>query len=248
MGQVITQPEVTDKYGFSTLDTIASADKFNRWMYDVIAPYCNGEILEIGGGIGNISMQLLQDNKSLTVTELHEEYCEIIRKRLTGYNGLKQVVQMDITDENFDEKYKEYFNRFDSVFALNVVEHIDDRDLALQNCRKLLKQGGTLIILVPAFQSLYNQFDQALGHFLRFRKNSLYKLMSANGYEVTHTQYFNFIGIFGWWFTGSILKKKEIPEGQMSLYNFFVPVFRIVDFFAQRFAGLSVIAIGKKNT
>jgi SAM-dependent methyltransferase len=248
MGEVKLQSEVTDKYGFSTLDTIASADKFNRWMYDVIAPYCNGDILEIGGGIGNISMQLLLDNKSLTVTELHEEYCEIIRKRLTGYKGLRQVVQMDITDKNFDGKYQEFFNRFDSVFALNVIEHIDERDLALQNCRKLLKPGGNLIILVPAFQSLYNQFDQALGHFLRFRMKSLCQLMSDNGYQVIHKQYFNFIGIFGWWFTGSILKKKEIPEGQMSLYNFFVPIFRIVDVFTKRFAGLSVIAIGKKNT
>jgi 2-polyprenyl-3-methyl-5-hydroxy-6-metoxy-1,4-benzoquinol methylase len=137
MGEVKLQSEVTDKYGFSTLDTIASADKFNRWMYDVIAPYCNGDILEIGGGIGNISMQLLLDNKSLTVTELHEEYCEIIRKRLTGYKGLRQVVQMDITDKNFDGKYQEFFNRFDSVFALNVIEHIDERDLALQNCQEI---------------------------------------------------------------------------------------------------------------
>ena len=155
---------------------------------------------------------------------------------------------MDITDINFDDKYKEFFNRFDTVFALNVVEHIDNRDLALQNCRKLLKEGGNLVILVPAFQSLYNQFDQSLGHFLRFTKKSLNQLMRQNGYEITHSQYFNFIGIFGWWFTGSILKKKEIPEGQMSLYNLLVPVFRIIDFFTQRIAGLSTIAIGRKIT
>lgn len=244
MGQITQKAELQDKYGFTTLDTISAAGNFNRWMYAAIAPHCKGEILEIGGGIGNISLQFLARGQKLTITELQEEYCELIRIKLSGYPGLKEVVRMDITDPEFDQKFAPLFGRFDTVFALNVIEHIDDRNLAMSNCKKLLKPGGNVVILVPAFQSLFNQFDHSLGHYLRFTKTTLKRLMEESGFRVVHQRYFNFMGILGWWFTGSVLKREMIPEGQMSLYNRLVPVFRIIDLFTRRFAGLSVISVG----
>ena len=47
--------EDIDISGMATLEAINSADKFNKWMYDTIQPFCAGNILEIGSGIGNIS-------------------------------------------------------------------------------------------------------------------------------------------------------------------------------------------------
>jgi hypothetical protein len=38
-----------------------------------------------------------------------------------------------------------------------------------------------------------------------------------------------------------------IPEGQMKLYNFFVPVFKIIDRFTRKILGLSVIMVGKQD-
>jgi SAM-dependent methyltransferase len=236
-----------DEYGYSTLDTLSSADNFNRWMYSVIAPHCTGEILEIGGGIGNISVQFLAEGKDLTVTELQEKYCNIIRQKLSGYKGLKEVIRMDITDPGFDDRHAGLMGKFDTVFALNVIEHIPDRYLALSNCRKLLKPGGKLIILVPAFQSLFNRFDESLGHYLRFTRSSLDRIMEEGGFTVLNSRYFNFIGIFGWWLSGSVLKKKMIPEGQMAIYNRLVPVFRMIDIFMPKIAGLSVISVGVKE-
>jgi SAM-dependent methyltransferase len=246
MGKLSITDVIEDTYGFSTLDTIASADKFNRWMYSVISPFCKGEILEIGGGIGNISIQCLLDGKYLTVTELKDEYCSILRHKLSSEPGLRQVLTLDIVDPDFDKKFNHLYHRFDTVFALNVIEHIQNRGLALENCRKLLKPGGRIIILVPAFGFLFNQFDDSLGHYLRFTRKTLNLLMRERGFEIQHTRYFNFMGILGWWFSGSILKKKNIPEGQMKLYNQLVPVFRIIDAFTQRFAGLSVVSVGTK--
>ena len=238
---------LSDEYGYSTLDTISAADNFNRWMYAAIAPHCSGRILEIGGGIGNISAQFLKEGKDLTVTELQDEYCSIIRNKLARYKGLKDVVRMDITDPGFESMHMDLLGKFDTVFALNVVEHIADRQLALVNCRKLLKPGGKLVILVPAFQMLYNRFDKSLGHYLRFTRKSLNQLMAEGGFTVVNSWYFNFIGIFGWWFSGTVLRKEMIPEGQMALYNRLVPVFRIIDVFTQKIAGLSVISVGLKE-
>lgn len=238
-------PEVNDVYGFSTLESISGADKFNRWMYETIKPFCKGRILEIGGGIGNISQCFLDDKEELVVTELQTEYCDMIRKRFGNHPNLKDVIEMDIIDPEFDLKYESWFGTFDSVFALNVVEHIADGRIAIANCKKLLKKGGHLVILVPAFQSIFNHFDTALGHYRRYTAKTLETVFKANDLSIIHRQYFNLIGIAGWWVSGTLLQKKIIPEGQMKLYNFFVPVFRIIDKLSNKYLGLSVIMVGR---
>jgi len=246
MGKIASQdPEVADVLGYSTLASISGADRFNRWMYETIRPYCTGRILEIGGGIGNISQCFLNDGQELMISELQDEYCEIIRKRLGNDQNLKGIIAMDIVDPEFDFKYASLFGSFDSVFALNVVEHIENDRQAIANCKKLLKKGGHLIILVPAFQAIFNHFDTSLGHFRRYTIKSLLPVFQANGLSVVHRQYFNLIGIAGWWVSGSLLRKKIIPEGQMKLYNFFVPVFRIVDKITNKWLGLSVVMVGE---
>jgi 2-polyprenyl-3-methyl-5-hydroxy-6-metoxy-1,4-benzoquinol methylase len=246
MGEkIMLENEVKDVYGYSTLESISGADRFNRWMYDTIKPFCRGRILEIGGGIGNISQCFLDDGEELVISELQNEYCQILKNKFTGYSNLKDVIAMDIIDPDFDIKYAALFGSFDTVFALNVVEHIADDQQALANCKKLLKKNGNIIILVPAFQSLFNQFDEALGHFRRYTAKTLLPVFKSNEYSIIHQQYFNFIGIAGWWVSGTLLRKKVIPEGQMKIYNFFVPAFRIIDHITQKWFGLSVVMVGR---
>ena len=49
---------------------------------------------------------------------------------------------MDLVHPEFDIIYADKLNSFDGLFALNVVEHIEDDTLAIANCKKLLKKGG----------------------------------------------------------------------------------------------------------
>lgn len=232
-----------DEEGMETLDAISSADKFNEWMYLTIAPHCSGKILEIGSGIGNISNFFLQNNANITLSDIRDNYCEALKNNFKEYSA--EVINVNIADEDFDTKYAHLINTFDTVFSLNVVEHIKDDSLAVKNCKKLLKKNGTLITLVPAYNTIYNGFDTALEHYRRYTKKTLTNLLQKE-YTVTHTQYFNFIGILGWVFTGGILRKKTIPEGQMGLYNKLVPIFKIVDKVLFNKIGLSVIAVAKK--
>jgi hypothetical protein len=117
--------------------------------------------------------------------------------------------------------------------------------LSIQNCRKLLRKNGNLIILVPAYPLLYNRFDKELEHYRRYTKSKLEKLLITADFEIVKTQYFNFIGIFGWWFSGSLLVKKTIPEGQ--IYNRLVPIFKLIDKIVMNKVGLSVITFGTKK-
>jgi SAM-dependent methyltransferase len=232
-----------DVEGLETLDVIAEADKFNRWMYDTIRPYCKGGILEIGSGTGNISQFFINEFADITVSDIRSNYCGMLKHK---FPEVREVIQLDLTHANFDAEYRKYLGQFDSLFALNVVEHIKDHELAIGNCYKLLKSGGKLVILVPAYQNLYNRFDTELEHFRRYNRKSLTDLFIKNQLNVIHSQYFNFIGILGWFVSGKIQKNRTIPKNQMSIYNKLVPIFKLVDAILLNSMGLSVIAVGEK--
>ena len=233
--------------GTDTLEVISDADKFNRWMYQTINPFCSGNVLEIGSGIGNISQYFLDDNFEISLSDLSTDYFKILENKFSGYKNLKEVFTLDFAEKELELKYPHLIGQFDTVFALNVLEHVPDHELSIKNCHKLLKPGGNLIILVPAFQLLFNQFDVALEHQRRYTRKSLKKVMDIPGFSIIYTQYFNVIGILGWFVSGKLMGKNAIPGGQMKLYNQLVPVWKVVDWFLNPLLGLSVICVAKKN-
>lgn len=231
-----------DLEGLETLNVIEKANKFNKWMYETIKPYSKGRILEIGCGIGNISEFFIRDNFNIVLSDLRDNYIEIVKNKFSN-----EVFKIDLVDVDFDTKHKDLIGTFDTVFALNVVEHIKDDHKAIENCKKLLKNQGHLIILVPAYQALFNNFDVELEHYRRYTQKSLKQLIKANQLNIIKTFSFNVIGILGWFVSGSILKKKTIPEGQMGLFNTLVPVFKLADILTLKKIGLSVICISVKK-
>ncbi len=236
-----------DIEGLEALEAISVAPQFNEWMYQTISSNLNGKILEIGSGIGNISNCFLEDNHSILLTDIRKNYLNYLKANLESKDTLLGIRQLDLVHPKFEIIYKDLLGQFDGVFALNVVEHIEDDSLAIANCYKLLKKGGSLVILVPAYQWLFNSFDIGLEHYRRYTKKSLTKLFKKSKFSINHTQYFNFAGILGWLVSGTILKKKMIPKGQMILYNTLVPIFKIVDKLLLNKIGLSVIVEGTKQ-
>lgn len=232
-----------DEIGVNILDVISGANKFNQWMFETIAPYNTGTILEIGSGIGNISQFFLKENRQIYMSDLRLNYREFIIKKFKVDD--QRVLDVDIVHEKFTEKYSHLLGKFDSVFCLNVVEHIKDDNLSVSNMMKLLKEGGHLTVLVPAYQALYNGFDTRLEHYRRYNKKSLLKLMSKHG-TLVNAFYFNSIGILGWFVSGKIFKNKTILKGEMKIYNYLVPFIKLIDRMLLRKVGLSVVCIIKK--
>jgi 2-polyprenyl-3-methyl-5-hydroxy-6-metoxy-1,4-benzoquinol methylase len=238
---------MADIVGESTLTTIANANAFNRWMYETIRPHANGKILEIGSGIGNISQYFIDDNATITLSDISDEYCTILKNKYSQTKNVQGVFAFDLVHPTFDEIYKDHIGQYDTVFALNVVEHIENDTRAIANCKKLLSSGGTLIILVPAYQWLYCNFDKELGHYRRYTISKLRKVFAANAFTITKSFYFNALGTLGWFVTGKLLGTKMIPEGQMRFYNLLVPIAKILDWLCMGRYGLSVIMVGKKS-
>jgi hypothetical protein len=51
----------------------------------------------------------------------------------------------------------------------------------------------------------------------------------------------------GWFVSGTIMRKRIIPNGQMRFYDALVPLWKIIDIFTRGFAGVSVIEVGQKK-
>lgn len=236
-----------DQSGEDTLNALLLADHFNRWMYDTIKPWCEGEILEIGSGIGNISEFFIRDGASIFLSDIREGYCNKLRDQYKADKNVTGIQAIDLADRDFETKFAGLLNRFDTVFALNVVEHIYDDLQAMANCHKLLKTGGRAVILVPAYQGLFNDFDKELEHYRRYTRKKLRQLFSSVKFDIVHSQYFNAAGMAGWFVSGKLQRHKIIPPSQMRLFNRLVGIFKLVDRVIFNSFGISVIMVGKKE-
>jgi SAM-dependent methyltransferase len=131
---------------------------------------------------------------------------------------------------------------FDTVVCLNVVEHVDDDQAALENIRRVLSPGGKAIVLVPQGPGLFGTLDEALGHKRRYTDASLRALADDAGFEVQEMLRFNRVGTPAWWLNGRLLRRRHFGLAQIAALNLLTPLFRLVDR-ALPFQPLSLIAI-----
>lgn len=239
--------EETDEVGLATLEAIAQAERFNHWMYQVVVSQLRpGPTLEIGSGIGNISQFFLENGWEMTLSDLRPVYCDYLRGEFGSQPSLQQVLPLDLVDPAFERRYAPHLNGYANLYALNVLEHIEDDRRALRHAYQLLRPGGRILILVPAYPWLYNGFDHQLQHYRRYTRAQLAGRFAEAGIPLITTFAFNLIGVLGWFVSGAILRKRLIPTGQMRLYNQLVPWFRQLDRLTRQRWGLSVVAVGEK--
>ena len=237
----------SDPTGFETLESFSRIPAFNSWLYDKIKRYAQGHILEIGSGIGNISTFLLEDYAAVSLSDLRPEYCRLLENKFSREPHLQGIYELDLSLKDFPDRHPGLMENFDTVIALNVVEHIADDLTAIRNAISMLRKNGKLVILVPAGPWLFNGLDRELGHHRRYSKKDLNDLLELAGLTITDNRYFNAAAIGGWWFSGNILREKIISPAKLKLYNQLVPVFKIADWFLAPFTGVSVISVGIKN-
>jgi 2-polyprenyl-3-methyl-5-hydroxy-6-metoxy-1,4-benzoquinol methylase len=210
-------------------------------MFETIQPYCKGNILEIGSGIGNISQYFIKSGSQITLSDTENFYAQSLKDRFPSTN----ILTIDLDRPDFFLEYKKLAARFDTVFLLNVIEHIRDDEKAVNNCSYLLKNGGRLIILTPAYPFLYSKIDKGLHHYRRYTKTALKNLVSKNGLILETMHYFNALGIGGW-IIAKILGDKKIAAGKMKVFNHLTGLARLIDKLFLRKAGLSIIAVASK--
>ncbi len=237
----------SDPVGFETLEIFSETTAINRWTFEKIDDFIQGEILEIGSGIGNISGLLLARHMSVYLSDLRQEYNQSLKKKFDNHPHLQGIYLLDLTLPDFKIHYTDLLEKFDTVIALNVIEHIQDDRKAIENACALLRKGGRLVVLVPAIPGLYNSLDLHLSHFRRYSKKALRVLLEGTGLRSLDFRYHNAAAIPGWWLSGSLLKEERITPVKLRFFNRLVPLFRFLDWLVSPFTGISLIASGIKN-
>lgn len=234
---LVSRPEV-DSIGAETLERIGSATAFNRWMFQRLAPWVGPTVLEVGAGVGNIS-QFLVDRQRVVLSDIDPEYLKRLETRFAGKDNFG-FRKLELPGANRSDDGE----RFSSVICLNVLEHIEDDVSSLREMARFLNDDGRLVVLVPAFPSLFGSLDVALGHYRRYTKPTLLTVFKQAGLKLLHMEYFNLAAMPGWWFTGRILERELIPAGPLDLFEKMIPLFRLERFLPWR-VGQSLIAVGE---
>lgn len=71
--------------------------------------------------------------------------------------------------------------RYDMITALDVIEHIENDQAAIDDMWGMLEPGGTLVITVPAFMMLWDRHDEINRHYRRYTRTSLRALLVNRG-------------------------------------------------------------------
>jgi len=100
-------------------------------------------------------------------------------------------------------------------------------------------------VLVPFNMKLYSEFDKQLGHFRRYGEQELENKFRAAGFEVEKQFYFNKVGVFAWYAANTLGKQSVLKPWQLKVYNFFTPIFRVLDQILPT-KGLSTVVVGRK--
>lgn len=226
------------KNGKQTLESMNQAVWYNKWTLNKFKKFLNGEILEVGCGIGNFTSTLVNYGQVWAI-DINNEYIEKTKDKV---KGKARVGFGDI------EKGKYFFpsRKFDVIVCLNVLEHIKDDAAAGNNLYQLLRKGGKLILLAPAHWFLYGEIDRSIGHFRRYNKRGLIKQLGGVGFKVTWSRNINFLGALGWFITGRILKKEKVDGKAIKIFNLIAPFFLSPEDLFEPPIGTSILVVAKK--
>ena len=98
---------------------------------------------------------------------------------------------------------------FDIVVSFDVLEHILEDNKAVSEVHRVLKKGGYLVFMVPAFQFLFSSHDKALDHKRRYNKKMLKNLLfKFNNLKLNYWNFAMFLPIS----CMRLMKKKSKPK------------------------------------
>ena len=143
----------------------------------------NYECLDIGCGRNNFALNL-EEISSFKIDQIDVDQKNFKNKK----KGRGSLFKYDINSKQQNLK-----NKYDIIFLLDVLEHIDNDNEFLQSCYFHMKKGSFLIINVPSIPELFSKYDNAVGHIRRYKKRDLKNLLIKNEFKISLLHYWGFL-------------------------------------------------------
>jgi SAM-dependent methyltransferase len=230
----------TEDAGRTTLENLGRSPEIARWMMGQFEGAVGDRVLEAGAGMGNLTTTML-DRERLVALDIEPSYVRRLDQRYGHLENFGAVVG-DLEDpETFVKLEAE---ELDTVVCVNVLEHLDHPEVAVEGFHRVLSRGGRLLVLVPAGQDLYSAMDRAIEHRRRYDREDLQRLLEGAGFEIEHLAPFNRLGVLGWsvnrW-TG----RTTISRLQVAAFRMMMPLARALEH-VPSLRGLSLVAVARR--
>ncbi len=150
-----------------------------------VMPSAHAVIMEIGCSSGYLIRDMVHFFPEAVILggDVVKEPLFRLAKSISGVPLLRfDLLQCPIPDKSVDV-----------LVMLNVLEHIEDDDSALQKAYNLLKPGGSLVVEVPASPHLYDAYDAELQHFRRYSASELHSKLNKAGFTIDRKSHLGFI-------------------------------------------------------
>lgn len=233
---------VDSTYIGNELTLFKDASNWKNYWHNAIQKFIKGDLLEVGAGIGVNTNIILQNNPNLNSVLAIEPDQSLANQILDniGSNHSKVTVISKYLDDLPNDK------QFDTIIYIDVIEHIEDDSKELNKAKSYLKDGGCLIILVPAYNFLFSPFDRAVGHYRRYNKKML---LRATPKDLTNVKlfYLDSLGVCASIVNKVFLKKEYPTKSQVLKWDkLIVPVSKITDKIVFNSIGKSLVGIWRK--
>lgn len=229
-------------YVGSELDVFSHVKNWKAYWASMIAPYLGEEVLDVGAGIGATAINLnSRSYKTWVELEPDRKLAErIVQGQKNGEIPASIEVRVGTAhDLSADEL-------FDTVLYIDVLEHIKEDKKELENIAKHVKPGGHVIVLSPAHQYLFTEFDRQVGHCRRYNKQQL-KAIKPESLDIVCLKYIDSVGMLASLGNKLLLKSGNPTLGQVKLWDrLMIPISQKVDTLTRYTLGKSILSVYKR--
>ena len=220
------------------LEQLAAARGLCDWMFSQVEGAVGPVVAEVGAGIGTFTGRLLRAGAERIVAIEPEPACAAELERRFGSDPCVEVARETLPSSPALEAL---VGSCDLVLCQNVLEHIEDDAAATLAMARALRPGGALVVLVPAHPRLYGALDRSYGHFRRYDRERLRRVVTGAGLQLERLYSFNLLGVAGWW-AKNRLGDGAISAGSLRAYEALLRLWRPVEDRVELPVGLSLIA------
>lgn len=230
------------EYIGSELELFAEAVNWKSYLRNQIAPYLGEQVLEVGAGIGETTRIQCDGLSKRWICLEPDELLGTQIQKLVDTGELPDCCEVrlgTIASSGFEAE-------FDSILYIDVLEHIEHDQEELDRAAGLLRPGGHLVVLSPAHQWLYSEFDGSIGHFRRYNRQSISQL-EPRGLTLDSFKYLDSVGVIASASNRTLLRQSMPNRHQIGIWDrWMVPISRFIDPLVNYQLGKSVLAVWKK--